>query len=50
MEETLEYWQKCIAEFETALEAEQSAEEVNGDMIKLLKEEIEYCQSEIDAL
>lgn len=50
MEETLEYWQKCLAEFQEALESEHSMEDVNSVMIKLLKSDIEYCENKIKEL
>ena len=50
MEETLEYWQKCLSDFEEALISEQDNEVVNDDMIKLLKKEIEECKEKITEL
>jgi hypothetical protein len=50
MEETLEYWQRCLSDFEEALISEQDNEVVNDDMIKLLKKEIEDCKEKITEL
>ena len=50
MEETIEYWQKCLAEFEEATESEHSMDVTNGPMIKLLKNNIDYCKNKIKEL
>lgn len=50
MEETLEYWQKCLAEFQEAVENEMQHEVVNDDMLILLKREVENCQNKINEL
>ena len=50
MEETLEYWQRCLEEFQEAVESEHSMDEKNKEMIKMLKSDIEYCQSRIKEL
>jgi cob(I)alamin adenosyltransferase len=50
MEETLEYWQEKLAEFEEALQEEQAMDVVNESMVKLLKKEIEYCNQYIQEL
>jgi hypothetical protein len=48
MEETLEYWQNKLVEFQEALLAE--TEEAHVDMLKLLKKEIEECEKKIQEL
>jgi hypothetical protein len=50
MEESLEYWEEKLVEFEEALEREREPELRNDDMIRLLKREIEYCKKEIHLL
>ena len=50
MEETLEYWQEKLSEFEEAYLAEIEMDVINDSMIKLLKEEIEACKQEIQLL
>lgn len=50
MEETLEYWQKCLAEFQEAAEAELEQDFVNDDMLILLKKEIEHCTNKVNEL
>lgn len=50
MDETLEYWENCIAQFEEALEAEMLSDEPNDMMLKHLKEEIEDCKNQIALL
>jgi len=50
MDETLEYWEACLKEFEEALELEIIMPERNHDMYKLLKEEISMCEQNIKEL
>lgn len=47
MEETTEYWQDKLAEFQEALAAEQEMEEPNDSMLKLLKYEIDECLKQL---
>lgn len=42
-----EYWEKCLEEFEEALMAEKSQDEINDEQLKLLKKEIEYCKEQL---
>lgn len=44
MDETREYWERCLAEFEEALAAEKEMDIPNDDMLRLLSLEIEYCK------
>jgi hypothetical protein len=44
MNETREYWENCLAEFEEALALEKTMENPNDDMLRLLSKEIEYCK------
>ena len=48
--ENLEYYQKCLEEFNEAIEAEHLMEHTNDGMIKLLKMEIAFCQDKIKEL
>lgn len=50
MNETLEYWQEKLAEFQEALELELQMEEREDSMYRLLKLEIEHCQEQINLL
>ena len=50
MEETIEYWQRCLADFQEAIESEHNMEVTNGPMIKLLKNNIDYCKNKIKEL
>lgn len=50
MEETLEYWQEKLAEFQEALQLEEQMDEREHSMYRLLKMEIEYCQNQINLL
>ena len=43
MEETREYWQDRLAEYQEALASEFEMDEVNDSMIKYLKFSIEEC-------
>lgn len=50
MDETLEYWQEKLAEFQEALGLEEQMDEREHSMYRLLKIEIEYCQEQIKLL
>lgn len=50
MDETLEYWQKCLAEFQEAAATELEQVVVNDNMLILLKKEIEHCNNVIKEL
>lgn len=50
MEETLEYWQEKLAEFEEALQLEEQMEEREDSMLRLLKMEIDSCKEQIKLL
>jgi len=50
MDETLEYWQEKLAEFQEALESEQEMDIPNDTMLKLLKLEIDFCTKQIEIL
>lgn len=50
MDETLDYWQEKLAEYQEAYAAEMEMEEKNQDMIKLLKFSILSCEEHIGAL
>lgn len=50
MDETIEYWQRCLEDFELALEQELLMPELTSDMYRLLKEEITLCISHIKEL
>jgi hypothetical protein len=50
MEESLEYWEEKLLEFEEALESEREPELRNDDMTRLIKQEIEYCKKQIHLL
>lgn len=47
MEETREYWEAKLAEFNEAIEAEMSMDEKNDEMIKLLKFERDECLKQL---
>ena len=52
MEETREYWEKCLAEFELALESEMemansAPKGFNDNTIQLLKFEIKECINQL---
>tara|TARA_R110002124_G_scaffold279075_1_gene451407 strand:+ start:107 stop:268 length:162 start_codon:yes stop_codon:yes gene_type:complete len=52
MEETREYWEKCLAEFEVALQSEMDMADIapkgfNDNMIQLLKFEIKECINQL---
>jgi len=47
MEETQEYWEQKIAEFNEAIEAEMSMDVQNDEMIKLLKFERDECLKQL---
>ena len=52
MEETREYWEKCLAEFELALESEMEMADnapkgFNDNTIQLLKFEIKECINQL---
>lgn len=50
MEETLEYWQQTLAQFEECLQQEEAMDVREDAMLKLLKFEIDYCKSKIEEL
>lgn len=50
MEETLEYWEKCLLEFEQALQDEIENDITEDSMYRLLKKEIESCKLKINEL
>jgi hypothetical protein len=50
MEETLEYWEEKLAEFQEALQLEEEMEIREDSMLKLLKMEIESCLKQIKLL
>jgi len=50
MDETIEYWTIKKAEFTEALTAEFAMDNINEDMIKVLKSEITLCDEYIEAL
>lgn len=50
MEDTLEYWQECLSDFQEALLSEHENEVVNNDMIKLLNQEIAECEKKVNEL
>lgn len=50
MDETLEYWQEKLAEFQEALQLEELMDEREDSMYRLLKMEIEHCQEQIKLL
>jgi len=50
MEETLEYWQNKLVEFQEALQSEEEMEIREDSMLKLLKMEIESCKEQIKLL
>lgn len=50
MDETIEYWQRCIADFEESLQSEMESDAPNDLMIKHLKSEIEDCKKQIELL
>ena len=52
MEETREYWEKCLAEFEGALQSEMEMADIapkgfNDNTIQLLKFEIKECINQL---
>ena len=50
MDETIEYWTTKKAEFTEALTAEFGMDNINKDMINVLKSEITLCNKYIEAL
>lgn len=50
MEETLEYWQNKLVEFQEALQSEEEMEVREDSMLRLLKMEIESCKEQIKLL
>lgn len=50
MDETLEYWQEKLVEFQEALQLEEQMDEREDSMYRLLKLEIKYCQTQINLL
>jgi len=49
MDETLEYWQEKLAEYQEAHAAEMEMEEKNQEMIRLLELSILSCKEYIGA-
>lgn len=47
MDETLEYWQEKLAEYQEAHAAEMEMEEKNQEMIRLLELSIASCEEYI---
>lgn len=47
MEETREYWEDRLAEYQEALASEFEMDEVNDSMIKYLKFSIEECLEQL---
>lgn len=47
MEETIEYWQLKLSEYQEALESELQMDDRNDDMVKLLKNNIEECLKQL---
>jgi len=52
MEETREYWERCLVQFEAALQDEMNMADIapkgfNDNMIQLLKFEIEECINQL---
>lgn len=41
------YWQECLEQFKEALVAEKEQDEINDSQIKLLLEEIKYCEEKV---
>ena len=50
MDETIEYWTTKKTEFTEALTAEFGMDNINKDMINVLKSEITLCNKYIEAL
>ena len=47
MEETREYWEQKLAEFEEAIQSEMEMDSPNDSMLKLLKFEREECLKQL---
>jgi hypothetical protein len=50
MEDTIEYWQNKLVEFQEALQSEEEMEVREDSMLKLLKMEIKSCKEQIKLL